>query len=343
MVTDSGKERKISVPDGVGYLFALTSDYKTGNYSIVGIDSSFSEKNIGPVHSDAVARYFGGSDIYIINRMGRDNMQVVDRGNLKTVLQYKFPPLSNPQDAAIQDGKVYVAFMGRDWIGIYGQENGDSLGAIDLHAYSDSADSLPETFALRLAGGKLYALAQNLDMHQFGLPLTAHLIQIDTASRKAVKSLELPFGNPQGIAYDAEAGKFYIPCIGNYGAADGGIVSVDLEGFAVTDTVATEEALGGDLGSAHLYKGKLILGVGAADAQKVVAVDVADGKAEEIFRTDLYSLGGLAIDAKTATLYAGDRKKGEERLRIFDLDGYKEKSGSKVDLGMPPVDMVVIR
>lgn len=332
-----------------GILFALTSDYKTGSYSVVGIDSAFIANQIDPIHSDAVVRYLGGNDIFIINRLPRNSLQIVDRHNLHTVLEVGLPALSNPQDVELNDSLLYVAFYGTDKIGIYHQGEGAPKGEIDLSAYADSSDKLPETSDLLFVGDTLYALTQNLDTKNGFVPLTAHLLKIDITTRKVTQALELPYGNPAGMTYDPASGKLYIPCRGLYSnpdysvKADGGIVVVDLSKFTIGDTLATEADLGGNVNQAILYKGSLYMDVGADAAEKIVAISVADGMARDIVDLNPYSVGGMAIDAKTSTLYLGDRKKGAERLRIFDADTFQEKEGSKLDLGMPPVDMVVVR
>jgi hypothetical protein len=350
MTSSDDKDPAASSTDK-GFLFTVTSDFATGSYSVLGIDSAFKQNNIDPINGDAGVRYLGGNDIFILNRSGRDNIQVVDRHNLKTVLQFKVDANSNPQDIALKDGKLYVAFLGADSIGIYDQEDGKALGKIDLSAYADSSDKLPETADVEFVDGTLYALTQNLKTDDNSYkPLTAHLIKIDVAAKKAIKALELPYGNPASISYDSAAGKFYIPCSGELfnedfsAKLDAGIVTVDLARFEIGEDVATEQDLGGNPRNAILYKGKLYMDVNGDTGDKVVAVSVSGGKVEEIVKLDEpWSVGGMAIDAKSSTLFVGDRKKDAARLRIFDADTFKERDDSKIDLGMPAYDMVVVR
>ncbi len=332
------------------FLFSVTTDYKTGSYSAFGIDSAFIRNSIEPIHSDAVVRYLGGNDIFVINRLGRDNLQIVDRHNLRTVLQFRFDALSNPQDIALKDSLLYVSFLGKNKIGVYNESEGALKGEIDLSAYADSSDQLAEAADLLFVGSDLYAITENLDTKTPNWnPLTAHLLKIDIAARKVAKSLELPFGNPAGMTYDSASGKLYVPCRGSYTDTDftvkkdGGIVGIDLARFAVADTLAREADLGGNVNRAQLYDGRLIMDLGTDLAEKVVAISLHDGTAKDIVQLDPYTVGDLAVDAATATLFIGDRKKGAASLRIFDLATFSEKAGSKVDLGMPPGSMAVIR
>jgi hypothetical protein len=329
-------------------VFAITSDYKTGSYSVHGLDSNYTKVDVDPIHSDAGVRYLGGDDIFIINRYKRDNLQVVDRRNLKTVMQIAFPSLSNPQDVALKDGLIYVAFYSLAKIGIYRQEDGVKAGEIDISAYADTSDHLPETAALKFVNGDLYAVLQNLDVNYS--PLTGQLLKIDVAAKTVKQALALPFGNPAGITWDPASGKLYIPCRGGYSnpdysvKTDGGIAVVDASTLELADTLALETDLGGNVNSALIYGGNLIMVVGKGMSDDVVAISLVTGQAAPIVKLGGYASGGLAIDAPSRTLCVGDRKKGGPGLRLFDLAAFTEKSAPGIDLGLlPPSDLAVIR
>ncbi len=332
-----------------GYVFAVTSDakYKEGNYSAVGLDSSFTRTNIDPIHPDAAVRFFGGDDIFVINRLGRDNLQIIDKQNLKTVMQVGFPKLSNPYDVAIKDGLIYVALFAKDSILIYDQKDGSEKGAIDVHAYADS-DGFAEATALKFVGEDLYAILANLDSKAYYAPTAkSTLVKIDVKAKKVAKALELSLGNPAGITYDETAGKLYIPCIGKYTESDfvtlvldGGILSVDLATFAEGSMLATEKDLGGNVGKTLLYQGKLLFDLGVADGERILAYGISDKQITDIVKLNPYKGGGMAVDPGTRTLCIGDRMKG---LRLFNLEDFKEKTASNIDLGLLPSDLAVIR
>lgn len=331
-------------------VFATTSDYKTGSYSVHGLDSNYTRNNLDPIHSDAGLRYLGGDDIFIINRLGRDNLQIVDRHNLKTVLQIALPALSNPYDVALKDSLIYVALFGTDKIGIYRQSDGAKAGEIDVSAYADTSDRLPETSSLAFINGDLYALTANLDTKNGYVPLTAHLLRIDVGTKTVKQALALPYGNPAGLTWDSAANRIYVPCRGEYSnedyspKADGAIVAIDPSTLEVSDTIALEKDLGGNVNGALLYGGKLFMDVGINGAESISAISLADGKSEEIVALGAYASGGLAIDAATKTLCVGDRKKGGPGLRLFDLATFAEKSVPGIGIGtLPPTNLAVIR
>jgi DNA-binding beta-propeller fold protein YncE len=329
------------------YVIATTSDYKTGNYSLFGLDSAFTRTNVDPIHSDATVRYHGGDDIIIINRLKRDNLQIVDKHNLKTVLPITLPALSNPYDAEVRDGKIYVAMIAYDSILVFNQKDGSRFGAISVHAYAD-ADGFAEATALKFVGGALYAILGNLDTKTYTPLPRPKLLKIDVKALKVEKALDLPFSNPAGITWDKDGGKLYIPCVGEYTESDfftpkldGGIAVIDLAAFTASELIG-EKDLGGNVGSALFHSGKLIFTLGVAGADKVTALTVAAKAVTTIATLGAFAGGGLALDAQTNTLCVGDRGKGKG-LRLFDLDTFKERTASNIDLGLPPSSLAIIR
>jgi hypothetical protein len=333
-----------ALPDA-GFILAVTSDYKSGAYSAYGLESGNILPGIEANHSDAGVRYHGGSDIFVFNRKGRDNLLVVDRKNLKVVMAVKFPAASNPYDIEAKDGLLYACFLAYDSILVYDQANGNRAGGIDIHDYADS-DGFAEASSLAFGGGYLYAVVQNLDTKAgFKALPDPKLLQIDVKQRKVAKAFTLPWPNPAGIAYDPSSGKLYVPCQGQVFDStfavvpDGGIVSVDPASGSM-EVIAKEEALGGNLGRVTLHGGKLFFTVDQPEANPIIALSLSDKSVSTVVALESYQFGGLAIDAETNTLAIGDRKAG---LRLFRLDTYAEKEKTNIDLGLPPADLVVIR
>lgn len=334
-----------ALPDAA-YVFAVnvSKDHKTGSYAAYGLESGQALPNLETAHSDAIVRYHGGSDIFVINRLGRDNLQVVDRNNLKVVMALKFPDASNPQDLEALDGKLYVSFLAMDSILIYAQENGERAGGIDIHAYADS-DGFAEANALAFAGGDLYALVQNLDIKTYAPVTGPKLLRIDVKQRKVVKAITLPLTNPNGMAYDPASGKIYIACTGAYFDVypalklDGGIVSVDLAKDAAT-VIAKEEDLGGNVGYVGFHSGKLFFAVNGPEADQISVLTPNGSSITPIVKLDPYKFAGLGTDAGTNSLVIGDQKAG---LRLFRLDTFQEKEKTGIDLGATLKDLVIIR
>ncbi|HLP41610.1 MAG TPA: hypothetical protein VK465_08900 [Fibrobacteria bacterium] len=333
-------------PREASFLFSLNSDRKSGTYSVLRLDSNIISRDIAAIHSDAAVRWLGGDDIFIINRLGRDNIQVIDRKNLKTVLQFSLPSTSNPYDLALKDSLLYVGFYNLAEIRIYHQKEGESRGSIDISAYADTSDGKPEVPDVEILGEYLYVLLANLDTKNGWIPLQSKLLRIRLADKR-IESLDLPYGNALNVAYDSAAGRLYIPCRGAYftsdkkHALDGGIVSVDLEKWAVADTLQTEASLGGTVNPVTLHEGRLYTAVTAAE-ETILSFAPTMGAATTTLATlEAYQFAGLAIDGEADILYVGDRMQG---LRSFNLGANKENDSAKVSLGdLPIADLVLVK
>jgi len=98
--------------------FVLTTDFRTGSYSVVDLATRSVTKDIRPggVHSDALARSFGGR-VYVVNRLNADNIQIIDPQQGYTTpanAQVSVGNGTNPQDIAFVNAtKAYVSRLGR--------------------------------------------------------------------------------------------------------------------------------------------------------------------------------------------------------------------------------------
>ncbi|GAG48156.1 unnamed protein product, partial [marine sediment metagenome] len=64
--------------DAAEFAFITTTDYSTGSSSVIWLDPGHTtDIGVASVHSDAVARWYGGL-VYVINRAGADNIQILD-------------------------------------------------------------------------------------------------------------------------------------------------------------------------------------------------------------------------------------------------------------------------
>ena len=64
-------------------LFVVTTDYSTGSTAFLAAGASEAEVNLLGIHSDAVGHYHDGR-VYVVNRLGQDNILVLDEGDLRT-------------------------------------------------------------------------------------------------------------------------------------------------------------------------------------------------------------------------------------------------------------------
>ena len=67
---------------GQSGLFVTTTDFQTGSIAFIPPGSEEAEVNLLNIHGDASARFYDGK-IYVINRLGQDNILVLDPENLQ--------------------------------------------------------------------------------------------------------------------------------------------------------------------------------------------------------------------------------------------------------------------
>ena len=97
--------------------FVVTTDFSTGGLSAIDLDTRQVASQVATVHSDATLRVYGRI-IYVVNRFGQDNIQVIDPdGSYATLRQFSTGNGSNPQDIVLVSfHKAYVSryATGRD-------------------------------------------------------------------------------------------------------------------------------------------------------------------------------------------------------------------------------------
>ena len=168
--------------------------------------SEKADVNLFGVHSDAVVRYQDGR-IYVINRLGQDNIIALDAADPRTpLIQFSVGNGTNPQDIEIvAPDKAYVALYERSELLVVDPRSGAVRGRIDLSAFADG-DGLPEVARMVRIGSRLYLSCQRLDRNgTWGPTDDSFLAVIDIESdalidtdpaRDGVQGIRLSSPNP---------------------------------------------------------------------------------------------------------------------------------------------------
>src|SRR5262245_4298947 len=214
--------------------FVLTTDFQTGSLSVANLDTRAVAKDVQPVHSDAVMRWYGGL-LYVVNRFGQDNIQVIDPAQgYATVRQFSTGNGSNPQDICfISATKAYVTRYELGDLLIVNPATGASLGVIPLGAFAD-ADGIPEMAHMVRVDRRVFVAIQRLDRNAGYQPTDKSLVAvIDAVADTVVDADSLTAGNQAIVltgknpyttfAFDRASSRLLIGCAGAYGALDGGI------------------------------------------------------------------------------------------------------------------------
>ncbi len=329
----------------------LGADYdrgasQVGSISLLGMTAPRTAvKNIQTTHSDAIVRVFDNK-IYIVNRLGGDNLQVVDPAqNYRVTLQCSVGLGTNPQD-------IVVVSATKAFISLYQPANNRSslsvddivivdpsvtdcarfiTGAIDLQPYTSSAgDRYPRASSLLAVNGKILVAVQDLPRDLTQAPnVPGTLVEIDPATNRVSRAVTLSGYDPISVDYSEQTGLVYVADSNFFSLTDnfGGIEVVDPATMVSRGVVLSDNDLGGVPVNVKFSHGRLFIATGpvirAEDRSqyptKVHMASVVSGN--PISPTLLYNgrayIQDIAVDP-TGILLVGDRDPLVNGLVLID-------------------------
>ncbi|HVP70656.1 MAG TPA: FlgD immunoglobulin-like domain containing protein [Gemmatimonadaceae bacterium] len=328
--------------------YVLTTDFSTGSCSAVNLDTRVVSKDVTGVWNDAVVRWYDHK-IYVVNRAGQDNIQVVDpAASFATVLQFSTGPGSNPQDIAFYSpSKAYVSLYDRQALLVCNPATGATLDTISLAQFAD-ADHLPEMAHLALVGSHLFVAIQRLDRLSGYVPTGPGLVAVidceaDTVLdvdpvTPGVQAITLVTKNPvTTFSYIPDSGRLLIGCAGKFLVNDGGIEAIDVHTLQSLGLISTEAQLGGDIGDIEWWSPTHSYAI-VSDASynsSLVSFDPSTGaKIATVRSPGGFSLPDCAIDDR-GELYVADNGYTTAGLYVYRA-GTDALLAGPLDTGLPP-------
>ncbi|MDE2744279.1 MAG: T9SS type A sorting domain-containing protein [Gemmatimonadota bacterium] len=335
-------------------LFVITTDFSTGSTAFLATNAAEAEVNLLGIHSDAVGHYHDGR-VYIVNRLGQDNILVLDAMDLRTPLtQFSVGNGANPHDIEIvAPDKAYVTRYDAASLLIVNPQDGAELGEIDLSAFAD-ADGLPEVSQIVRVGDRLYLSCQRLDRNGGWGPVdVSYLIVVDLATdtlidvdpdAEGIQGIALSVANPNSMVVIGE--QIAVGVVVGFGDRAGGVEIVDTATNRSLGLAVSEEDLGGDITSMVLVDQNRGYAVVADEnfANSVRPFDLSSGAVS----APLEDISGgfipsLAVDGDR--LIVADRGSFSDPasagLKFYDAATGAFLSGP-IDTGLPPQDIVVL-
>ncbi len=335
-------------------LLVITTDFSTGSTAFLAANAAEAEVNLLGIHSDAVGHYHDGR-VYIVNRLGQDNILVLDAMDLRTPLtQFSVGNGTNPHDIEIvAPDKAYVTRYDTASLLIVNPQDGAELGETDLSAFAD-ADGLPEVSQIVRVGDRLYLSCQRLDRNGgWGPADISYLIMVDLATdtlvdvdsdAEGVQGIALSVANPNSMAVVGE--RIAVGVVANFGDRAGGVEVVDTATNRSLGLAVSEEDLGGDITSMVLVNQSRGYAVVADEnfANSVRPFELSSGAVG----APLENISGgfipsLAVDGDR--LIVADRGSfadpASAGLKFYDAATGAFLSGP-IDTGLPPQDIVVL-
>ncbi len=335
-------------------LFIVTSDFVTGSTALWDQQQDQAQINLLNIHADAVGTYHDGR-VYIINRLGQDNILVLDESDLTAPLtQFSVGNGTNPHDIEIvAPDKAYITGYDTTDLLIVNPASGDELGRIDLSAFADG-DGLPEVSQIVRVGQRLYLTCQRLDRGGTWGPVddsfmividieTDTLVDIDPAA-DGIQGIVLDVPNPNSAVVLGD--KIAVSVVANFGDRAGGIELIDTATNQSLGLAVSEEDLGGDITALVMASQNEGFAVVSDEnfANLVRPVNLASGSVGP----PLESLSGgfiasMAVDGNR--LIVGDRGSFSDPdaagLKIFDTATGAPLAGP-ISTGLPPASIVVL-
>lgn len=330
--------------------FVLTTDFSTGSLSTVDLATRAVSQDVEPAVSDATFRWYQGN-LYIVNRFGGDNVQVVDGATLNTVHQWSTGNGSNPQDICfVSPTKAYVTRYELGDLLILNPQTGASPGVIHLGPFAD-ADGIPEMAHMIRVERYVFVALQRLNRNAGFTPTDTSLIavidsQADTVVdvdpvRPGVQAIVLTGKNPvTQFEFDRATSRLLIGCAGAFGALDGGIEWIDPVHFRSLGYAITESALGGDVGDVTWWHSDHSYAI-VSDASfntLLVSWNPATGvKLGTVYAPGGFSLTDSGVDDRDE-LYVCNNDLTNPGLHVFAAGSETHLAGP-LDCGLPPHDV----
>lgn len=329
----------------------IATDFQTASIATRPTVPTTPERRV--VNADAAIRGRQDRYLYVINRFGADNIQLMDAARgLVTLAQCSTGTGSNPHDIAFSGSKTYVTLYDRSELLVVAdlrtrppECDGFVLGSIDLGPFAD-ADGVPEMSQMAVVGNRLFVSLQRLDRDAFFAPAgPGALIVIDVRTDEILGETTLsgtnPFAATKGLP--VVNGKILVAQIGNFGELDGGIERVDPISMTAEGFFVTEAELGGDLSDFVIVSESLGYAVVTRPdfTNDVATFDPSAGTRTGTLLSGAQSISD--IEVSRSGLWVADRTSTRPGIRIFRIANGIEQTAGPIDVGLPPFEIVFLR
>ena len=332
------------------YAFITTTDYSSGCASVIWLDPDYTtDICVAPVHSDAVAHWYGGL-VYVINRAGADNIQILDpEDDFSTLSQHSTGNGTNPKDIAfVSPSKAFVSTYDSNDLLIMNPSTGTHLGTIDLSQFADG-DGLCEMDHMLMKDGILFVSIQRIDRNNYWMPIgDSYIAVIDAAADTLIdvdpgtpgkQAIPLTASNPfTDLKFDHDGYTILVACAGLWGVADGGIEMIDPVSMSSQGFMITESSAGGDINEFEILsatKGYMIVATPSFTTD-LVPFNPSTGSVG----TPLHSPPGWVFNdieiSPEGELFVADQTETAPGIWIWDTSADTLLTSSPKSTGLPP-------
>ena len=338
----------LAAPAHAARAYVVESDFSTGSFSAVDVTTRVPSCDVASVHSDARVRWYNGR-VYVVNRLGADNVEVLDGATYGLVKQFSVGNGSNPYDIAFASPtKAYVTRYGTPDLWIVNPATGSHDGTVSLAGLAD-ADGIPEMDRMIVVGPLLFVSLQRVNENAGFTPTDSSLVAvIDTrtdqlvdcdAAHAGAQGILLPRTNPvTPFVFDAPRSRLYLGCAGSYGVPDGGIVRVDPASLTADGVAAVEDSLGGDVLDIALRddaRAYAIVSDASFNTSLVRWSPVTGRRLETLYAPGGFSLADAELSPSGSEIWVCNSSFGSPGIRVFST-ATQAQLGGAIACTLPP-------
>lgn len=324
--------------DGIAMAAVTTvsSDYSVGAFATVSVADRVVQDDWFVVAGDAVVAADDGKVIQL-NRYNYDTARLYDAGQWDApVWERDLGELTNPQDAVICNGDLFVSLYGTDWMGVYDVDSGDLIGTVDLSEYADSDDVGPEPAALVEVGDKLYVGLNRLLRGEGWTDAGGMVVEIDCASRSTERSWSV---GANTFIHAWPGREQLLVTAGAHGEMSGGLYSIDLPSGELSMVVENEK--GRAFGSVAAWEDRAIAVAMAEDYSSffIHCIDLALGVSDLMESTDSYLTSAVSNQDGEAWITAANSwidPGAPSGIFVFDIPSCTAEIDAPLDFSFAP-------
>lgn len=353
---DVGKERE---PTAVILGSSFTDPIGTLNLIAVNPPRTVTS-NIQTTHSDAVVRSFD-NQLYVVNRLGADNIQVVDPSlNFAVTNQFSTGQGTNPQEIiVINPAKAYVTLyqpednrseeLAVDDLLVVNPSSGKILKTIDLTPFTgNDGERLARAASMVRVGNRIFVAVQDLPGDLSRPPnQPGKLVVIDTAIDAVVGLIFLAGRDPIAMTYSPQTGKIYLADADFFdpNSSYGGIEAVDPSAVVTEGIVIDDLLLGGTPGEIEMAGTGGFVVLSSLDPDQgssVVRFDLThpeESAIQTVYQGKAY-IQDIAVD-ENGLLLVGDRDPEVNGILFIDPESGNVLDGP-ITVGMAPSSIAFI-
>jgi DNA-binding beta-propeller fold protein YncE len=310
--------------------YVVESDFSTGSFSTVDAATKAASCNVASISSDPRVRWYDGR-VYVINRFGADNIQVLDGTTYALVRQFSVGNGANPYDIAFASTtRAYVTRYESTDLWIVDPTSGAHTGTVSLAGLAD-ADGVPEMDRLVMVGPLLFVSLQRVNRNAGFQPTDTSLVAVVDTRIDAlvdcdpvaagVQGILLPKVNPvTPFVFDQPRTRLYLGCAGFYGALDGGIVRVDPANLVADGVAAPEDSLGGDVLDLAFHdenRAYAIVADAAFNTKLIHWSPLTGRNTGTLYNPGGFSLSDAEVTPDGTEVWVGNSSFGSPGLRVF--------------------------